>query len=455
MSVNVFGLTGSSPMRRRLDGFDRLAQAAMPAFLALFLASALLNVLVGLLHEYRASPSAMDMDEQEYYGLSGQILDGHWDLGSRRTEPFPLIIAGLRQLTDNFLILQIAISILAALSAPLLYLVVRRLSGSARLALVAGIVLMLWPMQAFLATSLYSETAALPCFLLFMLMLPLGSRVIWLNERDPAWSLGKWPGSGVMAGLALGLTAHVRPMYLLFLPFALIIPFLEDRSWRRAARIAVVVGLSFAVVVLPWSIWMSSRHHQLIILTANGGETLAGGLNPRLAAMTSNAEGHIARRDVWLGPGKWVSPPGTGYLSEAETRLPYAQMSQLLSQRAKAWIIAHPAETIHIELCKLGYMWGLYPWHGDSPLKLLMGSLPILALLGLALFLLLRSPRHWLGLARLWTVPLFTSGIALISWGSWRFRQPADAALLAFCIIAVGVPARARQAASSPPRAAY
>jgi hypothetical protein len=36
---------------------------------------------------------------------------------------------------------------------------------------------------------------------------------------------------------------------------------------------------------------------------------------------------------------------------------------------------------------------------------------------------------------RLWLLPLFVSGIALISWGSWRFRQAGDAGLIAFCAI--------------------
>lgn len=431
-------------MQRYMGAFDRFAQAARPVFLVLFLASALINVLVGVFHEYRVSPQAMDMDEQEYYGLSGQILAGHWDVGPRRTELYPLILAGLRLINGNFRFLQIAISVIAALSAPLLYLVVRQLSGSARWGLVAGILLMLWPMQAFLATSLYSETVALPCFLLFMLTLPLGSRASGATWHEAAiWPVVNWPGNAILAGLVLGVTAHIRPMYLLFLPFALIIPFLEERSLRRAAGMALQVGLGFALVVLPWSLWMSTHHHQTIILTANGGETLAGGLNPRLAAMTNNKELRVGSRDGWLGPGKWVSAPDTGYLSPAEDQLPYGVQSQLLTQRTLAWITAHPADTMRIELCKLGYMWGFYPWHGDSALKLLAGSLPILALLGLALVMLVRSLTRslglGLGLARLLTVPLFTSGVALISWGSWRFRQPADAALLAFCVIAVGV----------------
>ena len=432
--------------------FDRFTQAAAPVFFSLFLASAVLNLLVGVFLEFRASPHAMDMDEQEYYGLSSQILAGHWDLGSRRTELYPMIIAGLRLISGNFHFVQTVISVIAALSAPLLYLVVRRLSGSARSGFVAGILMMLWPMQFFLATSLYSETVALPCFLLFMLTLPLGSRSLCLSRQAALnWPVNYCPGGAIMAGLALGVTAHIRPMYLLFLPFALIIPFLEERRWRRAGRTALLVGLSFALVVLPWSLWTSSRHSEVIILTANGGETLAGGLNPRLAAMTHNTEVHLAGRDAWVGPGKWLPPADTGYLSPAETRLPYQAMSRLLTQRTLAWIMAQPGDAVRIELCKLGYMWGFYPWRGDSPVKLLAGSLPILALLTFSLAMLLRSPARWLGLARLLAVPLFTSGVALISWGSWRFRQPADAALLAFCVIAAGMVAGAKQGAGPRP----
>lgn len=390
-------------------------------------------MLVGVAHEYRANPAGLDMDEQEYYGLSGQIMAGHWDPGSRRTLLYPLILAGLRSFDDNFLVLQIAVSLLAALSAPILYLVVWRLCGSAKSGLAAGVLLTLWPMQIFLATSLYSETLALPCFLLFLLVLPLGSRA--LHGEAPANIQGR---AALFAGLVLGLTAHIRPMYLLFLPFALVVPFVEDGSWQRAVKRSLLVGLGFALVVLPWSLWMSSRHGQAIILTANGGETLAGGLNPRLAAMkiTEIREGG---RLIWLGPGKWLPPPQTGYLSPAELLLPYDIQSRLLQQRSIAWVTAHPVAAMRIELCKLGYMWGLYPWRGEAAIKLLAGNLQILALLGFTLGSLLWNPARWLGVARLWMVPLFTSGVCLISWGSWRFRQPADAALLAFCVIAWGI----------------
>ena len=409
---------------------DTYARATVPVLFSLFLASALLNMLVGVFQGYRPNPHALDWDEIEYWSMSDQMLAGHWDFGARRTIAYPLVIAALRLINNDFKFVQVGLSVISALSAPLLYSVVRRLSGSPGLGLLAGILLAVWPAQLFLASSMYSESVALPCFLLFLLALPPGSRS---GRSDwPAWR-----GGAIIAGLALGLCAQIRPMYLLFLPFALVIPFLEERSSRIAARTALLVGLGFAVVVAPWSWWTSSRNGQFIILTANGGETLAGGLNPRLIA-TPDIEVHLRNRDTWVGPGKWLPPQDTGYLSPAEMALPYTEMSHLLKQRSLAWIATHPGDALRTELCKLAYMWGFYPWPSDDPARLLAGNITILTLLGVTLAAGVRNPRHWLGLARLWTVPLFTTAVALVSWGSWRFRQPADAALLALCVIAVG-----------------
>ena len=433
--VNPSGPGQVPPPHRLLLALSNVAQRPLPAFLVLFIVSALLNVVVGTLYGYRSSPQVLDRDELEYYDMATNMLAGHWDFGARRTLLYPLVIAALRLIDGNFRFVSMAVSVIAALSAPLLYLLVRRLSGSPRLGLVAGVLMMSWPTQFFLATSLYSETVALPCFLLFLLLLPQGSRAL---RSD--WPMPQRRGAAVLAGIALGMTAQIRPMYLLFLPFALAIPFLDDRHIWRAGRTALLVGVGFAVVVLPWSAWMTSRYREPVILTANGGETLAGGLNPSIAAMTQDQALRIANRETWVGPGKWLPPQMTGYLSPAEMRrLSYPQLSRLLEQRTLDWIAAHPAAAARIELCKLGYMWGFYPWRAERPIKLLAGNLPVIVLVVLALVALLRQPVRWLGLARLWTLPLFTSGVSLISWGSWRFRQPADAALLAFCVIAWGL----------------
>ena len=41
--------------------------------------------------------------------------------------------------------------------------------------------------------------------------------------------------------------------------------------------------------------------------------------------------------------------------------------------------------------------------------------------------------RHWFkarALALVWTLPIFSTAVALTSWGSWRFRMPADIGII-------------------------
>ena len=74
-------------------------------------------------------------------------------------------------------------------------------------------------------------------------------------------------------------------------------------------------------------------------------------------------------------------------------------------------------------------MWGVNPfWNGLK--QTLFGNIPtlflvIVSLLGLYAF------RQWLSqLVMLYALPLFSSAMALMSWGSWRFRQRGDIGIL-------------------------
>jgi hypothetical protein len=130
----------------------------------------------------------------------------------------------------------------------------------------------------------------------------------------------------------------------------------------------------------------------------------------------------------------------TGYISPEELRLPYAQESQLLTRRTVAWVTTHPGEAAYLTLRKLLYMWGLYPfWNGRS--QTLLGNVPTAVLLLLALSALVRLRGCLRALVIMWTLPLFVSLVAIISWGSWRFRQPGDLGLI---LLAAAFPYAAR-----------
>jgi hypothetical protein len=195
---------------------------------------------------------------------------------------------------------------------------------------------------------------------------------------------------------------------------------------------------------------MTMRFHHPILITSNGGETLAGGLSPKLLEPWSQRRMLTGGRNVWIGPGKWLTLQTNGYLSPAELKLPYDQQDALLKSRAIAWIKANPGSAAYLEACKLLYMWGFYPLLRNGWAQLLLGSVPTIILLAFAAFNLATMRTARTTLARFWVLPVFVSAVAAISWGSWRFRQPGDVGLIAFCVVCLLLRQAARRAPDDP-----
>jgi 4-amino-4-deoxy-L-arabinose transferase-like glycosyltransferase len=276
--------------------------------------------------------------------------------------------------------------------------------------------------------TLYSETLALPMFLATLLAFP-GPRLA-NSARARRW-LG--------AGAVLGLCMHIRPMYLLYSPFAALVAYWRGRGGVFGLKSVACLTLGCLLVVLPWSLALSLHDGSFILLSSNGGDVMAGALNPELIRMERDGLAqHITPhgRTVWVGPGKWLPPYQTGYLSEEEVGLPYTQKSELLGSRAKAWVLANKWDALYLSYCKLAYMWGIKPfWAGWS--QTLLGNVPILGLLALSAATLIRLRGHLRQLSIFWTLPVFVSMVGFLSWGSWRYRQPGDLGLI---VLAAALP---------------
>jgi hypothetical protein len=233
----------------------------------------------------------------------------------------------------------------------------------------------------------------------------------------------------MIAGVFLGWCMLLRPMYLLFYPFAMLIIFAEERNIRLAFRRGLLYTFGCLVVVAPWSLYSSIRAGTPIIVSANGGETLSGGLNPQLIADGYRVDLLADGRTTWTGPGKWINPWSTGYLSPAEQALPYLKQDSLLRRRTLQWVAANPGPARYLERAKLSYMWGFQPFSLRQK-ETIFGNLPVLAFLILSLAAILRFRSQIRQLSRFWTLPIFVTCVALLSWGSWRFREPGDIGLL-------------------------
>lgn len=400
---------------------DKLSQ---PRYLFLFLFVLSVTIYVGTsltLVPLRTEPSFLDADEKEYYNLAGNLLQGKYEFNPRRTLGHVLLLTLFRGLTfDNFIGTQLLATVIFALTAPLMYLLVRRMTGSNLLgAIVAGLAIF-WPPFLYYGISLYSETTTLPLFIAFLLLMPRGS----LLTGHPEGSWQRW----LLSGCLLALCMLFRPMYLLFSPLAVAIVFLEEKRWVKALQRSSLLALGCCLVVLPWSIYMSTHAGVPILISANGGETIGGGLNPTLIEQGYRVYVTPGGRVAWYGPGKWLNLSETGYLSEEELKLPYAKQDKLIRKRTFEWIFKNPGQALYLQAAKLMYMWGLYPWRLDR--QTFLGNFPTILGLLLSVVSLISFRRYIRHLSRFWLLPIFVSGVALISWGSWRFRQPGDLGIL-------------------------
>ena len=390
--------------------------------LSLTLLSTFIYLVVSLTIRRINNPLMMDQDEQEYYNLANSIIYHGYNFNLRRPPGYIIVLYFIRLFAgDNLLAIRAIVSACFALSAPLMYLLVKRFTGHNRFALAIGVVTVFWPPFLYYGSSLYSETLALPVFVLALLCLPLGSLVT--GGAPERW----WRAS--VAGLVLGVCMLMRPMYLLFSPFAVAILFLEESDWTVALRRTFLLAFACLLIVMPWSAYLSAKAGKFILVSANGGETLAGGLNPALLDKGYRVFTAPDGRQTWFGPGKWVSEDETGYLTNEELQLPYEQRGAILERKAAAWALAHPSSMMRLEFAKLAYMWGVYPfWNGAT--QTIFGNIPVVGALGLTLLSLVYFRSRLRQLSRYWLLPLFTSAVALVSWGSWRFREPGDFGLI-------------------------
>ena len=422
---------------------DLLRSKAATSFVALLVVSALYYVAAGFaLHPARGA-TKLETDAHEYFNISTKLLHGEYVFNARRTPFYPGILALFRVVTgDHFVATELLASAFFSLCAPLTYVLVRQTLGDERIAIVAAVLTILWPPYIAYSTMLYSETAALPFFLLFLILLPRGSR---LAREDAGLTLA------LASGVALAWCMLLRPMYLMFVPFAILIMLLEERRYAVAGlRIAVVLA-GCLVVLAPWAIYSTKSARMPILISANGGETLAGGLNPALIAQGFRRGVEGDGRSIWTGPGKWIAPEQTSYLSPSELGLSYTQRDALLRKRSILWIEQHPLSALSLEKAKLLYMWGFYPL-GFNLKETLLGDVPVLLFLALAVIAVVRRRTRLVALSRFIALLFFVSFVALISWGSWRFRQPGDIGLLVLgAIVIAGWAQRSGAERSVPP----
>lgn len=377
--------------------------------------------------------SRLDDHRQFYFGDSA----GYWELGRTiaRGEPYqylspdarvfrapgyPLLLAGLFWLFSD----EPPVMTARALSA-VLGTVAVAVAGwwttrlfDARAGRIAGWLLALYPGSVALGAFALSEAPFCP--------LMLGQLAVWgiawraaTTERAIAWA-----GAG---GVVAAAATLVRPSWLLFTPFALLVGLIFAGNRRRQFVTGTIMCAALAVSMLPWWIRNARVTGQFVPTTLQVGASLYDGLNPnasgasdmsfvpRIAASERAEEARAAGADIF------------------EYRL-----DRRLAGEALDWAWNHPGRTMQLAWIKFTRTWNVWSnepvfrgWFARLAVLFTFVPLVVLSLVGGWRF----TARGW-PYVLAWLPAVYLTMVHLIFVGSIRYREPA---MMALAVLAAGV----------------
>ncbi|MDX6662178.1 MAG: hypothetical protein QOG09_280 [Solirubrobacterales bacterium] len=177
----------------------------------------------------------------------------------------PLLYAGVYYLTggEHVGAARLLVALLGTLTILVVYLLGRRLGGTAT-GLLAAALVAIYPYFVFDAGRLMSEP--LGCLALASAVLSF----LWALEQRSAWA---WTAPGLL----LGITALARPEYLMFAPILAIVALVivARRAGRRPGlAAAALLVCAFLVPVLPWLVRDYVVLDRVVPISTGGGKAL-------------------------------------------------------------------------------------------------------------------------------------------------------------------------------------
>jgi 4-amino-4-deoxy-L-arabinose transferase-like glycosyltransferase len=381
----------------------------------------------------------IDEGDAFYYGLTAAQVAR----GDGITEPFtgdpaaehpPLtmfVLVPASLVSDDPLAQRLTMVVLGALTVGAVGLAGREVGGDAA-GLAAAVVALVNPNLWINHPLVMSET---PFGLVFAL-------VLWA-----AWRLARRPSvaNALLAGGLCGLAALTRVEALGYLVL-MVVPILvlaHGPSWRAKLGRAALAALALVVVIAPWTAWVNTRFAEPVLISTNGGLTLAGAncdttyhgeriglwsldcglpvMDPELDASQNSARLTDAARD---------------YVGDNLDRVPLV----MLAREGRLLGIWGPAEVVAVgegegrppwaSWAGLVVFWGLVPVSVVGAVALRRRGVTLVPVVATVALTLMSTaafngiPRHRLGVDVMMCV---LAGVAIVAWWSRR-REPGRAA---------------------------
>lgn len=235
---------------------------------------------------------------------------------------------------------------------------------------------------------------------------------------------------GAVGGVAALTRAELVLLVVLLAAPATLAARPDGAAWRTRLRDLAVVGVTAGAIVAPWVGWNLARFEEPVLLSTNGGFTLAGA-NCDTSYYTSGI-------GFWNLECSFAASPGAGDHSE---------MDEALRAAAFEYVGDNADRLPAVVLARLGRTWGVYAPEQMVELNVGEGRERGVSWAAMVSYwLLLPVAAAGVPIARrsgvrLWplvaTVVLVTV-VTVLFYGIVRFRLPADVSLVVLAGIAVG-----------------
>ena len=280
------------------------------------------------------------LDEGAYLELATALAAGAGYSGTFRPPGYPAFMAFWLAAGAGTLGVRLAQVALSGWSTVLMYRLGTRMGG-ARVGRGAALLFAFDPVLIAFTHRLWSETLFLTILLLVLDL---------LSRESEATSWRHW----MLAGIALGAGALVRPMLVTFLPFLALWLFWalwRERQrtgrlllWAPLVRFGVLVAACF-LVILPWTLRNARETGTFILIDSNGPFNFLVGSQPEAA--------FVNKDDRWSD--RYGVVDGQAYTQLVTVDAARAQA--LAMQQGWRNVAADPARFLGKSLWEAGHLW--------------------------------------------------------------------------------------------------
>jgi hypothetical protein len=242
-----------------------------------------------------------------------------------------------------------------------------------------------------------------------------------------AWRAATGRGAAawaIVAGMTGGAATLVRPSWLLFLPFAVLLGIVLDHQRKRHAALGLAMLLGLVVVMTPWWVRNARVTGRFVPTALQVGASLYDGLNPE--ATGASDMGFVDRfvAETRRAPDEAGVP--------LEVRL-----DRRMRDAALAWARAHPGRVLQLAGVKFLRMWNVWPNEASlstwpTRLAIVSSYVPVMVLGVLGAVTTIR--RGW-PYVLCWLPAVYFTLLHVIFVSSIRYRQPA---MLGIMVLAAG-----------------